>query len=116
MTHEWVRVEGETATIGITDYAQRELGDIVFVEAPEVGRALQVGERFGTVESVKTVSDLYAPVAGEVTEVNPGLGSQSELLNADPYGGGWIIKVRLGEASGVDRLIDAAAYQATLQD
>lgn len=94
-THEWVKVEGDTATIGITDYAQSELGDIVFVELPAVGRSLQSGESFGSVESVKTVSDVYAPVAGEVVETNDALGAQSELLNSDPYGRGWLLKIRL---------------------
>ena len=111
-THEWVRVEGDIATIGISDHAQSELGDIVFVELPNAGRVLQVGDTFGSVESVKTVSDVYAPVAGEVVEANAALGAQSDLLNTDPYGAGWLIKVRLSGA--VEGLLDAAAYSATI--
>lgn len=93
-THEWVRLEGDVATVGITDHAQSELGDIVFVELPTAGRALQAGDAIGSVESVKTVSDVYTPVAGEVVEVNEALNAQSELMNSDPYGGGWIVKIR----------------------
>ncbi len=101
-THEWVRIEGDVATIGITDHAQSELGDIVFVELPTPGRALQVGDSFSSVESVKTVSDVYAPIAGEVIESNGALGAQSELMNSDPYGGGWLIKMRIsGEPEGL---------------
>lgn len=111
-THEWVRVEGDTATIGITDFAQSELGDVVFVELPNVGRALQKDETFGSVESVKTVSDVYAPVAGEVIDVNSKLGANSELMNSDPFGEGWLIKVRL--SGGTDGLMDASAYEASL--
>lgn len=110
-THEWVRIEGDTATIGISDHAQSELGDIVFVELPAPGRVLSSGDSFGSVESVKTVSDVYSPVGGEVIEVNGALGAQSELVNSDPYGGGWMIKIRLaGEPEG---LMDAAAYEAS---
>lgn len=111
-SHEWVRVEGDVATIGITDHAQSELGDIVFVDLPTPGRALQNGDSFGTVESVKTVSDVYAPVAGEVVEVNESLGAQAELLNSDPYGTGWLIKVKLAGDAG--DLLDAAGYEASL--
>lgn len=111
-THEWVRIEGDIATIGITDHAQSELGDIVFVELPNAGRVLQVGDTFGSVESVKTVSDVYAPVPGEVTEANAALGAQSELLNSDPYGAGWLIKIRV--SSPVEGLLDAAAYSASI--
>lgn len=111
-THEWVRVEGDTATIGITDHAQSELGDIVFVDLPSVGLALQPGQSFGTVESVKTVSDVYSPVSGEVVAVNDTLGAQSEMMNADPYGSGWLIKVKLGNPSEVDGLLDPAGYTA----
>lgn len=111
-THEWVRIEGDIATIGITDHAQSELGDIVFVELPNPGRVLQVGDTFGSVESVKTVSDVYAPVPGEVTEVNGALGAQSELLNSDPFGAGWLIKIRV--SSPVEGLLDAAAYSASI--
>lgn len=115
-SHEWVRVDGDTATIGITDHAQSELGDIVFVEMPEVGRALQQGQTFGTVESVKTVSDLYAPISGEVVETNSTLGAQSELVNSDPYGGGWMIKVKVGSADEIGGLMGAEAYSASLND
>lgn len=111
-THEWVRIEGDIATIGITDHAQSELGDIVFVELPNPGRVLQVGDTFGSVESVKTVSDVYAPVPGEVTEVNGALGAQSELLNSDAFGAGWLIKIRM--SSPVEGLLDADAYSASI--
>lgn len=111
-THEWVRLDGDIATIGITDHAQSELGDIVFVELPSPGRMLQVGDSFGSVESVKTVSDVYAPVPGEVTEVNSALGAQSELLNSDPFGAGWLIKIRV--SSPVEGLLDADAYAASI--
>ncbi len=111
-THEWVRLDGDIATIGITDHAQSELGDIVFVELPSPGRMLQVGDSFGSVESVKTVSDVYAPVPGEVTEVNSALGAQSELMNSDPFGAGWLIKIRV--SSPMEGLLDADAYAALI--
>lgn len=112
--HEWVRVEDSGATIGITSFAADELGDIVFVELPEKGASLSQFASFGVVESVKAVSDLYAPVSGEVTEVNDALREQPELMNGDPYGEGWIVKVRLADAGQLDALMDAAAYaQAT---
>lgn len=107
-THEWVRVEGDVATIGITDFAQSELGDIVYVDLPETGRILALGDTFGSVESVKTVSDLYAPVAGEVIEVNSVLKAQSELVNSDPYQAGYLLKVKL--SSQPEGLLDAAKY------
>lgn len=110
-THEWVRVEGDLATIGITDYAQSELGDIVYVDLPTPGRALNVGDSFGSVESVKTVSDIYSPVVGTVAEVNPALGTQTELVNSDPYGQGWMVKIRLNDVSAVEGMLDAKAYQ-----
>ncbi|MDH4389710.1 MAG: glycine cleavage system protein GcvH [Fimbriimonas sp.] len=110
-SHEWVRVDGDVATIGITDHAQSELGDVVYVDLPTVGKSLAIGETFGSVESVKTVSDLYAPVAGEVIEVNGELASASELVNSDPYGQGFMIKIRLsGDVPGT--LLDAAGYGA----
>lgn len=115
-SHEWVRLSGDTATIGITDHAQSELGDIVFVELPEVGRALSAGQTFGTVESVKTVSDLYSPVSGEVVETNRILGAQSELVNTDPYGGGWMVKVRVSNPGEAGSLLSADAYSASLND
>jgi glycine cleavage system H protein len=108
--HEWVRVEGSTAIIGITSFAADELGDIVYVELPEIGAQLAQFASFGVVESVKAVSDLFAPVSGEVTEVNAELRSSPELLNSDPFGAGWIAKVRLPEAAEMDKLLDAAAY------
>jgi len=113
-SHEWVSLDGDVATIGITDFAQSELGDVVYVELPEVGRTLQVDETFGSVESVKTVSDLYAPVAGEVIEVNSALGAQSELVNTDPYGKGYMLKVRIADASAVDSLLDAEGYASAI--
>lgn len=101
-THEWVRVEGDVATIGITDFAQSELGDIVFVELPNVGRSLSAGDTFGSIESVKTVGDVYAPVSGEVLEANEALAAQSELVNSDPYGKGYLVKIRLsGDPAGL---------------
>lgn len=111
-SHEWVRLEGDVATIGITDHAQSELGDVVFVDLPSPGRALAAHDNFGTVESVKTVSDLYSPVAGEVLEVNPKLGAQSELVNTDPYGDGWMVKLKLSDVSQLEELLDARAYEA----
>lgn len=115
-TDEWVRVEGNIATIGITDYAQSELGDIVYVELPEPGRVLQAEEMFGTVESVKAVADLYAPVAGEVVETNPAVTERYELLNEDPYSEGWLIKVQLADPSEVDGLLTAEQYVAYIEE
>ncbi len=111
-SHEWVGIDGDVATIGITDFAQSELGDVVYVELPEVGRTLQVGETFGSVESVKTVSDVYAPVAGEVIEVNGSLTANSELVNSDPYGKGYMLKIRISNPGDTDNLLDAAGYKA----
>lgn len=110
-SHEWVKIDGDVATIGITDIAQSELGDIVYLDLPEAGRALQLEETFGSVESVKTVSDLYSPVAGEVIEKNAALGSQSELVNSDPYGAGWMVKVKLADPTATGHLMDAASYE-----
>jgi glycine cleavage system H protein len=109
--HEWVRADGSIGTIGITSFAADELGDIVFVELPEVGRKLKQFAAFGVVESVKAVSDLYAPISGEVTEVNDALNANPELLNTDPFGAGWIAKVSLIDPAEADQLLDAAAYQ-----
>ena len=109
-SHEWVRLEGDTATVGITDFAQSELGDVVYVDLPEVGRMVQPGEGFGSIESVKTVSDLYAPLGGEIVEVNPALGAQSELVNTDPYGKGFLVKIKVADEGS--ELIDSAAYEA----
>ena len=102
--HEWVRLDGDVATVGITQYAADQLGDIVFVELPDVGRTLEAAKAFGVVESVKAVSDLYAPLAGEVTEVNGALSGSPELVNSDPYGEGWMIKVKVGDATPADLL------------
>jgi glycine cleavage system H protein len=110
--HEWVRVDGASATIGITAYAADQLGDIVFVELPDAGRKLEQFATFGVVESVKAVSDLFAPVSGEVLEANADLGASPELVNSDPYKGGWMIRVRLTDPTQVDDLLDAAAYDA----
>jgi glycine cleavage system H protein len=109
--HEWVRLEGDEAYIGITDFAQRELGDIVYVEIETVGQQLNAGDIFGTVEAVKTVSDLYLPVNGAVTEVNPKLNANPELVNNDPYGEGWMAKVKLSNSSDIESLMQAEAYQ-----
>jgi glycine cleavage system H protein len=108
--HEWVRVEGDEATIGITDYAADQLGDIVFVELPDPGRSLDQFATFGVVESVKAVSDLFAPVAGEVVEGNPALAGQPELVNQDPYGAGWMLRVKVTDATQLDELLDPTAY------
>ncbi|HUG54004.1 MAG TPA: glycine cleavage system protein GcvH, partial [Vicinamibacteria bacterium] len=113
--HEWVRVEGEQATVGITDYAQKQLGDVVFVELPDKGRTLKEHETFGTVESVKAVSELFSPVAGEVVESNAVLVQSPETINSDPYGAGWMIKVRLSDAGRVAGLMDAAAYRKLVE-
>ncbi|HYH16585.1 MAG TPA: glycine cleavage system protein GcvH [Flavisolibacter sp.] len=109
--HEWVRVEGDEAIVGITDFAQRELGDIVYVEVETIGQSLEAGSVFGTVEAVKTVSDLYLPLAGSVIELNPNLNNNPELVNSDPYGEGWMIRMKLNSIADVDTLMDAAAYQ-----
>jgi glycine cleavage system H protein len=112
--HEWIRVDGDRGTVGITDYAQDQLGDVVFLELPAVGRTVKAGETFGTVESVKAVSELFAPVGGEVLEANAALVSAPEVLNTDPYGKGWMLVVRLASAGEVEGLMDAAAYQSFL--
>jgi glycine cleavage system H protein len=113
--HEWVRVDGDIAIVGVTDFAQGELGDVVFVEIETEGETLDKGETFGTVEAVKTVSDLFMPVGGEVTEVNQALADEPELVNKDPYEGGWMIKVKMGDASELDDLMDAKGYQKMLE-
>jgi glycine cleavage system H protein len=109
--HEWVRVDGDTATIGVTDFAAHQLGDVVFVDLPATGRTIEQFATFGVVESVKAVSDLYAPVSGEVVAVNGDLASQPELVNSDPFGKGWMIRVRVSDSAQVDGLLDAAAYE-----
>ncbi|HEY4208156.1 MAG TPA: glycine cleavage system protein GcvH [Puia sp.] len=108
--HEWIRLEGNTAIIGITEFAQKELGDIVYVEIETVGKSLAAETVFGTVEAVKTVSDLYLPIAGTITEVNPALASAPELVNSDPYGEGWMVKMTVKDTADLDKLMDAAAY------
>ena len=112
--HEWIRVEGDEAFVGITDYAQSELGEIVFIDVPTLGETVGQGEVFGSIEAVKTVSDLNMPVTGEVLEINGALDAQPELVNNDPYGEGWIIRIAVKDAAELDNLMDAAAYQAIL--
>lgn len=112
--HEWVRMDGDVAYVGITDYAQEQLGDIVFVDIPSVGDSLEANEVFGTIEVVKTVSDLFLPIAGEVLEQNEELESNPELVNNDPYGKGWIIKIKPNNAADLDGLLDAEGYKAIL--
>lgn len=109
--HEWIRVEGDEAVIGITDFAQHELGDIVYVEVESIGKELNAGDIFGTVEAVKTVSDLYLPVAGTVTEINPKLNQNPDLVNTDPYGEGWMVKMKFSNSGDIESLMDASAYQ-----
>lgn len=108
--HEWIKIDGEVAIIGVTDHAQKELGDIVFVEVETEGENLDAHEKFGTIEAVKTVSDLYLPVGGEVLEFNESLNTEPEQINADPYGKGWIIKIKLTNPADLDQLLDAEAY------
>lgn len=110
--HEWIRPEGERGRVGITDYAQKQLGDVVFLELPEVGRVLSAGEQFGTVESVKAVSELYSPVAGEVVEVNAALVAKPETINKDPHGAAWMIVLKIADPAGLGALLDAPAYEA----
>ena len=110
--HEWVKLEGNIATVGITDFAQRELGDIVYVEVETIGKPLQAGAVFGTVEAVKTVSDLFLPIDGTITELNPALAGEPELVNSDPYGQGWMIKMNVSNVADVAALLDSAGYQA----
>ena len=110
--HEWVRVEGDMATVGITDYAAEQLGDIVFVELPEIGRTVTQFTAIGVIESVKAVSDLFAPVDGEVVESNAELSNAPELLNSDPFGKGWMLRVHVADSAQVEGLLDAAAYEA----
>ena len=114
--HDWARVEGETATFGVTWYAQDALGEVVFYEPPEVGKEVKKDEAYAEVESVKAVSDVYAPLSGEVTEVNSDLSETPEKINQDPYGDGWMVKVKLSDPTEVDSLMDAAAYKKLLED
>jgi glycine cleavage system H protein len=112
--HEWIQVEGDTGTIGITDHAQNELGDIVYVDLPKIGMTVAPGETLGSVESVKAVSDIYSPVSGEVVAVNADLAASPEKLNADPHGAAWLVKVKLSNPTELDALLSAADYQAYL--
>ena len=114
--HDWAKLEGEVATFGITWYAQDALGEVVFYEPPEVGKEVKKDEAYAEVESVKAVSDVYAPLSGEVTEVNPELSDNPEKINQDPYGDGWMVKVKLADPSEADQLMDAAAYKKLLED
>ncbi len=109
--HEWIQIDGLVGTVGITDYAQRELGDVVYVELPKVGTPVKAGQSFGTIESVKAVSEIFSPVSGEVTEVNAALASAPEKLNQDPHGSAWLVKIRLADPAGPATLMDAAAYE-----
>lgn len=112
--HEWVRVEGDIAVVGITDFAQGELGDIIYVDIETVGDTLAANEVFGTVEAVKTVSDLFLPISGEILELNEKLADEPELVNTDPYGDGWMVKVKISDSSELDALMDAAGYTAAI--
>lgn len=112
--HEWIRAEGNTAVVGITDYAQGELGDIVFVEIETVGENLEKEQAFGTIEAVKTVSDLFMPVSGKVNEINPKIANQPELINKDPFGEGWLIKITVENPAQISELLDAKAYSDML--
>ena len=112
--HEWIRVEGDIAYVGITDYAQEQLGDIVFVDIPTVGETLEANETFGTIEVVKTISDLFLPVAGEVLEQNESLEENPEMVNKDPYGEGWLSKMKPADIKDIDDLLDAEAYKAVV--
>ena len=114
--HEWIRLEGEEAYVGITDYAQDQLGDIVFVDVTTEGETLEGGEVFGTIEVVKTVSDLFLPVGGEILEVNPELEEHPELVNQDPYGKGWLVRIRPTDVSEMDKLMDAEAYKQIINE
>jgi glycine cleavage system H protein len=114
--HEWIDAKGDTATIGITDYAQHELGDVVFVELPAVGTKLAAGKTFSSVESVKAVSEIYAPANGEVTEANSTLQNKPETINSDPHGAGWLVKIKLTSAAEVNALMDAKTYEAYIEE
>lgn len=113
--HEWVRLEGDTAVVGITDYAQGELGDIVFVELPRVGDKVEAMKPFGTIEAVKAISDLFCPLSGEVVEINGDLESDSSIINSDPYGAGWMIKIGISDHGELDKLLSAADYRAVIE-
>jgi glycine cleavage system H protein len=115
-SHEWIRVEGETATIGITDHAQKELGDVVFVELPELGEIFDEGQEFGTIESVKAVSELFLPIAGEIVEVNKGLVDEPNAVNEDPHGDGWLVRVKVSSDGALDGLMNAAGYEKFVEE
>ncbi len=115
-SHEWIRVDGETATIGITDHAQKELGDVVFVELPDVGEIFDEGQEFGTIESVKAVSELFLPIAGEIVEVNKGLVDEPNAVNEDPHGDGWLVRVKVTSDGALDSLMNAAAYEKFVEE
>jgi glycine cleavage system H protein len=112
--HEWIRIEGQFGWIGITDYAQSELGDIVYVEVPAVGTKMEKGKSFGTIEAVKAVSDLFAPIAGEITEVNSQVKDHPEIVNKDPYGSGWMVKIAIADMTQVNALLDVQAYKSLI--
>ena len=112
--HEWIKIEGDTALIGITGFAQKELGDIVYVDITTVGEEVAEGDVFGSVEAVKTVSDLFMPVAGEILEVNDAIDAEPELVNSDPYGNGWMIKIKITDVASLEALMDSEAYEASL--
>ncbi|HUI10150.1 MAG TPA: glycine cleavage system protein GcvH [Bacteroidota bacterium] len=112
--HEWIRIEGDTGTVGITDYAQGELGDVVFVELPAVGKSVRQHEAFGTIEAVKAVSDLFAPMSGAVTDVNAAVAAAPDAVNKDPYGKGWMVKIKLANPSEASSLLDAKAYRTLI--
>jgi glycine cleavage system H protein len=114
--HEWIKADGATGTIGITDYAQKELGDVVFVELPKAGTKLKAGAMFGTIESVKAVSEIYSPVSGEVTEINAVLADSPEQINTDPHGAAWLVRIRLDNPQEISSLMDAVAYQAYIAE
>ena len=114
--HEWIRIEGDTGTIGITDYAQEQLGDVVYVELPDVGRRVNAGESFGSIESVKAVSEIFAPASGEVLEVNGALATSPETINKDPYGEGWLVKVKLADTKEVAGLMSASEYRKYIEE
>ena len=114
-SHEWIKIEGDTGTVGISDFAQKQLGDVVYVELPEVGTVFEFHQSFGVVESVKAVSDIYSPIAGEVVEVNSGLNDSPELLNEDPHGKGWIMKIKVKDESELQKLLSVTDYEKFLE-
>jgi glycine cleavage system H protein len=112
--HEWVKVEGDIAVVGITDYAQGELGDVVYVELPETGSTFEKEESFGTIEAVKAVADIFCPLSGEFVEINEAIQDAPETVNKDPYGGGWMVKIKISDSAQLDELMDAEAYKALI--